>query len=328
MNYGMNVNRKGTWLLGLLGCLPAGLLGQEAGQLEVGFEDLAVSVPPLEAYGGPGGGAYYNGSDGAGGFTSNGVFFGTDYNADWMSWAGWAYSTTTDTETADFGNQYSAYPGGAADGSVYAVTFAPSVLELPVGYRAAVSVKVANTTYAALSMRDGDLFAKKFGDDPSTPDVVETDYPDWYKLIMTGKSGSGATLGTVEVYLADFRGDEESDFIANEWIEVDLGPLNTSGWSPGPGVKSIEFSLESSDVGDFGMNTPAYVALDNLVLAETGAWGPYDLANGSMVDTGPWLGWVYVEDPWVFVYALDRWIFLPGETIDPDSGAWAFIPGL
>lgn len=314
--------------MGLLLWLPVGLWGQDEGPLVVGFEDLPLTVPPMEAYAGPGGGGYYNGSDGAGGFASRGVRFENAYNAEWMSWTGWAYSTTTDTETAGFGNQYSAFPGSAAEGDAYAVTFAPSAIEVPVGYRAPVSVKVANTTYAALSMRDGDLFAKKFGDDPSTPDVAETDFPDWYRLTLTGKSIDGTRLGSVEVMLADFRGEADSDFIADEWIEVDLSGLRSSGWTNGfhPGVKVIELSLESSDTGAFGMNTPGYIAIDDLVLEETPAWGPYDLTGGPDVNTGSWLGWIHVENPWVFVYALDRWIYLPGNYIDQDGGAWAFIP--
>jgi hypothetical protein len=255
------------------------------------------------------------------------VTFENAYNADWQSWSGWAYSTTTDAETGGWDNQYSAYAGGAASGEVYAVTYAPSVLELPVGYRAPVSISVTNTSYTAISMRDGDAFAKKFGDDPATPDVVETDYPDWFKLILTGRSANGGRLGTVEVMLADFRGEAATDFILDEWIEVDLTPLFSSGWNPGFSVATIEFSLESSDVGDFGMNTPAYIAVDNLVLEETPVWGPYDLSTGMDVDTGAWLGWVHVQDPWVYVYSLSCWIYLPGESIEAESGAWAYIPG-
>jgi hypothetical protein len=314
---------------GLLLWLPLSLVGQDTGQLVAGFEDLPLSVPPMEAYAGPGGGAYYNGSDGAGGFSTGGVRFGNDYNADWMSWAGWAYSTTSDVETAGFGNQYSAFPGGAADGNVYGVTFAPSVIELPTGYRAPVSLKVANTTYAALSMRDGDMFAKKFGDDPATPDVVETDFPDWYKLIITATGLSIERLESMEIYLADFRGPDEADFIADQWIEVDLTLLYDGFASSGDHVATLEFSLESSDIGDFGMNTPAYIAIDELVLGETPTWGGFDLATGPdapWINTGDWLGWVAVDGDWGFVRNLERWIYLPAGQSTASTGYWIFIP--
>jgi hypothetical protein len=43
----------------------------------------------------------------------------------------------------------------------------------------------------------------------------------------------------------------------NQWSEVDLSSLGE--------VKSIEFALSSSDVGTWGMNTPAYFAADTVV---------------------------------------------------------------
>lgn len=294
----------------------------------VDFEDVELGVPPLVTYAGPGGGAYYNGSDGAGGFTSREVGFGNSYNADWGSWSGWAYSTTVDDETGGWDNQYSSYAGGAAEGTVYAVTYAPSALELPAGLRAPVSVRVTNTSYAAVSMRDGDMFAKKFGDDPATPEV-ETDYPDFFLLRITGLSESGEKLGEVEVYLADFRGDAEADGIVKEWLEVDLTPLQDARSTQlpgyGGGVKTIEFTLESSDVGAFGMNTPSYLAIDNLILEATDLWGPYDFSYAPWVYTGDWLGWVYVEGDWVYVERLERWGYLPEAAIDSQRGAWVFV---
>lgn len=306
-------------VIGLLACVTAGGSGVSDGGLVVDFEDVRLSGPGIQAYDGPGGGVYYNGSDGAGGFESHGVFFGTDYNADWMSWSGWAYSTTTDTGTAGFGNQYSSYAGSAASGAVYAVTYAPSAIPLPAGHRDPVSVAVSNVTYAALSMAEGDAFARKFGDDPATPDVEESDYPDSFKLTVTGYGGTGSVLGTVEVYLADYRGPEGEDMILDSWQTVDLSGLPE-------GVVELGFGLESTDVGEFGMNTPAYLAVDDLVLGETPRWGPYDLGAGPWVNTGAWLGWVYVEGDWVHLLELDRWGYLPGDRIDPENGSWIFLP--
>ena len=85
--------------------------------------------------------------------------------------AGWAYSQTTDTTTPGFGNQYSAIPGaGASSSATYGVAFTGGggaqaatsriTFDQPVSLLGAA---LTNTTYAALSMRDGDAFAKKFG---------------------------------------------------------------------------------------------------------------------------------------------------------------------
>ncbi|MFQ3224961.1 MAG: hypothetical protein ACI8Z5_001215, partial [Lentimonas sp.] len=148
-----------------LGCL-ALLTSAGHAFTTVGFGDLT----PSTTYTGPGGGAYYNGSDGAGSFTSDGVQFTNNYNATYSSWNGWGYSNTTDTATAGFGNQYSAYTGDGfgSDNSVYAVNTAsfggpaPTVA-LGANTHTPLSMRITNTTYAADSMLNGDSFAKQFG---------------------------------------------------------------------------------------------------------------------------------------------------------------------
>ena len=106
---------------------------------------------------------------------------------------------------------------------------------------------VTNSTYAALSMMNGDMFSKKFA------------LGDWFKLTITACDKYEHVTGTpVEFYLADFR-TASSPGIVTEWSMVDLTPL-------GNHVYTITFSLESSDVGDWGMNTPAYFCFDNLAI--------------------------------------------------------------
>ncbi|MEZ4549686.1 MAG: hypothetical protein R2874_04175 [Desulfobacterales bacterium] len=50
------------------------------------FEDLILAPE-----------SFWDGSDESGGFSSNGVFFSNNYNAEWMSWDGFSYSNLTDT---------------------------------------------------------------------------------------------------------------------------------------------------------------------------------------------------------------------------------------
>lgn len=304
----------------LLGVIVSPLMAETL----VDYEDVMRQGAGITTYEGPGGGVYYNGSDGSGGFTSGGVFFPNTYNADWMSWSGWAYATVGDVTTAGFSNQYSAYPGAAASGEVHAVIFAPVILELPEGNRMPRSIKVANTTYGALSMRDGDMFAKKFGDDPATEDVVESDYPDFFKLTITGLTRLGSEIGSVEVYLADYRGNAEEDSILDMWQTVDLDPITgNNAWNPGYArpVAALSFTLESSDVGAFGMNTPAYIAVDDVSLgAET--QGP------GWENTGDWLGWVSVDGDWIYLLSLNTWAYLPLPKghLQERSGAWLYFP--
>lgn len=320
-------------LLGGLGLTEVAAQTDEEEQARlIGLEEVALGIPPMVAYAGEGGGTYYNGSDKAGGFTTGEVFFENSYNSEWMSWSGWAYSTTGDTETPGFGNQYSSYAGGAGEGDVYAVGFAPARLDLPVGWRAPERVLLTNTTYAALAMRDGDAFARKFGDDPATADEVESDYPDYLLLTITGYAVDGTELGHVEVYLADFRGGESEDFILREWLEVDLSGLSEPGEEGSRSVAELGFRMESTDTGDFGMNTPSYFALDGLVLKPTATWGPYDLGpdslagGGAWVDTGAFLGWAYPAGDYVFLEALEKWVYLPESEIETGRGAWIYIP--
>ena len=197
--------------------------------------------------------SYWNGSDGSGDFTSGIVDFNNNYDTTWGSWDGWSYSNMTDTTTAGNGNQYSAFAGCGQSGSNYGVAYIgwsePPSATLP----GAMTVDYAyftNTTYAALSMRDGDSFAKKFGG-------TSGDDADWFLLTITGKNGATVT-GTVAFYLADYRfTDNTQDYIVDEWTQVDLSGLGD--------VTSLEFGLTSSDNGAWGMNTPAYFAMDTLV---------------------------------------------------------------
>ncbi|MFO7726117.1 MAG: DUF4465 domain-containing protein, partial [Oceanipulchritudo sp.] len=177
----------------------------------------------------------------------------------------------------------------------------------------------------------GDAFARKFGDDPATPEEVESDYPDYLLLTITGYASDGTELGSVEVYLADFRGEEEDDFILKEWREVDLSGLSETGSGGNRSVAELGFSMESTDTGEFGMNTPAYFALDELVLEPTATWGPYDLGpypltDGAWVDTGDFLGWVFPSDDFVFLAALEKWVYLPERALSEGSGAWVYLP--
>jgi hypothetical protein len=185
-------------------------------------------------------------------FASGFGVFDNSYDPAYASWSGFAYSRDTDTTTAGFTNQFSVIAGGGAEGSTYfalasawsgantTVTF-PSSSQ---GYQLSGAF-FTNTTYAYLSMRDGDSFAKKFGGTSGTD-------PDWFRLDVVGVHADGTKSPAVEVYLADFRSDDSAqDYILNQWRWVDLSSLGR--------VVGLEFSLASSDTG-----TPLYFALDSV----------------------------------------------------------------
>jgi hypothetical protein len=224
-------------------------------QTVVTFENPTLTQPL------PGPNTYQNGSglDPLGSFTTRGVTFNNSYNAEFDSWSGWAYSNVTNTTAPGFTNQYAAYHlpgGGTGDQSAnYGVAFNYVQGAATASWLAGMrpdSIRVTNTTYAALSMRDGDSFAKKFGG-------ASGNDADYFLLTIIGKNAAGQTTGTVNFYLADYRfADNAQDYIVSQWTTVDLSGL-------GVDTTRLEFDLTSTDVGAFGMNTPAYFAADNLV---------------------------------------------------------------
>lgn len=188
-------------------------------------------------------------------FASGAATFNHDFT-DWgwgCCWSGWTYSNRTDTTTPGFENQFSAYAGSGAGGSAnYALAYlgAPAIrFDTPAEL---VSVDVSNTTYTALSMLQGDSFAKKFGGDSGND-------ADFLKLTFIGLNAANQETGRVDFYLADYRfADNSLDHVVGNWASVNLSALGT--------VSALKFELSSSDNGDFGMNTPAYFAIDNLAV--------------------------------------------------------------
>ncbi|MEO0897356.1 MAG: DUF4465 domain-containing protein [Bacteroidota bacterium] len=215
------------------------------GQSVADFENLNVEPD-----------SFLNGSDLSGGFDAGDVFLPNEFNAQFSSWSGWAISNTTDTLTPGPDNQYSSVVGTGVDGSeTYAVTHrfgGPTQMKLKNAAmgKPVQSIFVTNATYAYRSMLDGDMFAKQFGG-------VTGDDPDFFLLTIKGYYNGSLIADTIDFYLADYRFSNNSeDYIVNEWTKLDLSPLGN--------VDSLFFFLSSSDVGMFGMNTPAYFCVDNV----------------------------------------------------------------
>jgi hypothetical protein len=171
---------------------------------------------------------------------------------------GIAISQWNDKETEGYINQCSVYysdaitgKGGYKGSATFAVSNGNSSISFQDNAKECVfdHFYVINNTYAALSMRDGDGYAKQFN---------YTD-GDWFKLVIEGFNKSGTSTGTVEFYLADFR-TSASPGVITEWTKVDLSPLGS--------VAKIKFDLQSTDNGDWGMNTPAYFCFDNLAIKQ------------------------------------------------------------
>lgn len=187
--------------------------------------------------------------------TAESNWFGADEPVEgWNSWksgdynfqtyyseyykSAWVVTNETSTDFEDYNDAYRSACGGSFEGDNFAVwnlcyygdeyiTFEPQVVP---------GFFVNNSIYAVHSMSNGDSFAKKFDKD------------DWFKLTITGLRNNDAT-GSVEFYLAS-----DGKYV-NWWTYVDLSSLGE--------IDAVSFTMSSTDTGDWGMNTPAYFAMDN-----------------------------------------------------------------
>ena len=203
---------------------------------------------------------YWNGSisnptvSTSGTFTSGNCIFPNTYNGSFGGYweSGWAYSSMKDSITSGLGNQYSARTAvGYTNSTIYAVGQGGSVLKFNTNAQGKqmAGLYVTNNTYAAISMRDGDMFGKKFGG-------VTGNDPDWFKLKVQKYFGGVLAPDSVTFYLADFRfANNAQDYIVKTWQYVNLNSLGNAD--------SLLFKLTSSDNSGGYMNTPNYFCLDN-----------------------------------------------------------------
>ena len=224
-----------------------GVAPEEPVVVEIGiadFEDVEMNA----------GDHWVSAAEGTSAMVNNGWAF-TNHNFS-TYWGGITASNATDTTLSGYSAQYVAVPGSGLDGSEkYGVAYV-----MGYGYDTEVATAdgsshtvtgfyVTNNVYAYKSMRDGDAYSAAFGGADGTE-------PDFLVLHATGKDADGNTTGTADFYLADYRfNDSDSDYIVDTWKWFDLSALGE--------VVSVSFTMESSQNGEWGMNTPAYFCIDN-----------------------------------------------------------------
>ena len=191
---------------------------------------------------------------------NSGLKFNTTVGGYGFSSGGIAVSRWNDKTTAGYLNQCSAYygtdnqgDGGADNSATFAVVYSSSFGGD--GYMSFEGSKecvidhlyCTNNTCAALSMMNGDGYARK----------LTYDAKDWFKLTFIGENAAGEKTGEVEVYLADFR-TSDAGGVLTEWAKVSLRELGK--------VNKIKFEMSSTDNSEWGMNTPSYFCMDNLAI--------------------------------------------------------------
>ena len=198
-------------------------------------------------------------------FTSGPLSF--EYTGAEYSWSGFAYSNLSSLNGEYTHDQFASasLTGMDGDSTNYAVAFVnsdwlggtydpiPSVIEVSDGSAASFSgFYINNNEMAYITMKEGSLYNKKFGGESGND-------PDWFRVKIWGIRADNTTTEPIYHYLADFRsGDNSLDFITNTWKWVDLQSLGM--------VTALQFVMESTDSGDFGINTPAYFCMDNLTV--------------------------------------------------------------
>lgn len=226
----------------------------QASPIVIDFEDVSL-VPNSATYGGPGTLADYVPEEVM--LTSGSASFRTTITrySPAEYWSGFAFSNNGDTTSNSWTNDTSSFTGSGAGGSgnfavAYWQSYDPApLIALPAGFRP-TAVKLTNTTYTALTIRDGD---------PNNFSSGEYEAGDFLSVTFTGKSladGTGSTTGAATFFLADFRAG--NTLVVDAWTDFSLASLGDA--------RSIVIDFASSDVGAWGINTPTYVALDNLTL--------------------------------------------------------------
>ena len=184
------------------------------------------------------------------GFGNADMLFEHFINEEYGYWGGFAQSHKCDTDPANglYENQYSVYNTQPASGDGFLLYYYDSYNEpcdivcmSPLELR---SVKLNLTTYTYASITDEAIndFARAFTDG------------DYLKVVFTPYSNVDTPAGeSVECYVVDYRDGKR--FIADNWQKFELNL---------PTCNRIRVTIETTDVGEWGANTPLYICMDDL----------------------------------------------------------------
>jgi len=212
------------------------------------FDDLSLTAE-----------SYWNGQlDSTGtfnsAFTSGAAAFANHWDDDWGAayWEGFAYSNRTAILGNNLLDQYTAYNahgmGGSVDNSSnYSIAFigwyGVAAISFKGQARQASGMYFTNTAYVYDALQNGYHGSKVF--------TAE----DWFNLLIFGLDAENQRTQTYVDFALAADGS-----IVTDWTWVDLTALGS--------VYGLSFVMISSDNDPtWGMNTPAYFALDNLTLA-------------------------------------------------------------
>lgn len=111
------------------------------------------------------------------------------------------------------------------------------------------NIQICPTAYVYGVITEGNPFG-------NNPGQHLRDIGGWFKVTATGYDADGNEIGTVEKYLCDYRSSSsivELSTIWQSWSLSELGKINR-----------VMIDFDGSDMGDYGLNTPSYLAIDNI----------------------------------------------------------------
>lgn len=240
------------------------------------FDDITLPAPDttyLETQSGPDG--VYTFQTGNAKFYGKKDFGGTYY-------ANFNCSNHTDTVTPGFVNMWSNIAGKGAEnsanfGTAYVETnyAAPTPVTIPVGMKLTgnaaghlvAGAYFTNSVYAYRYMLDNNYY---------------DDGNHWFKLVVRGYLNNIKSTDSVVFSLADYSGTG-APVLVHTWEWASLTSLGN--------VDSLTFDLISSDAGMFGINTPAYFAIDNLTTLDGVCPVPQNIAAVSVNENSATINW-------------------------------------
>jgi hypothetical protein len=185
-------------------------------------------------------------------FYSGSFKFNNYYFPDYNTWGNFGYSNETSTAFNGLEDQFHSTVGhGANDSETYGVVYDfgsnPEIVLTNTQEGEVLSgCYLTNTAYAVNSMENGDAIAGE-----------PLKEGDWFKLTINGMDKDGASTGSIDFYLADYRSSNSDDhYILKEWKWVDLSSLGA--------VQKLTFKIEGSRKNEQGLLTPGYVCIDDL----------------------------------------------------------------
>lgn len=227
------------------------------------------------------------------------VNYGSTYDASFNMVMGYSFfngglavSNWHDMDVASFENQLSVYNTGSPSGGNFLVAFSSSTVKdisnakysdftgcakvyitdakgysvkNPGAENSSVSgdeedaffdsVYVNNTTYTYKTMLEGNPYSS----------ALNSQNEGWFKVQFIAfketDEPDASPIGFTEFYLANFKKGQADGYegIIDTWSKVDLSSL--------PECSVLVINFVGSDTGDYGLNTPAYCALDKFEIS-------------------------------------------------------------